>query len=166
MAFDLKDITGIGSVAEFGKQVVSAVERFLPAKKMTEAERAQAEMAVQQLTGQRDSELLDTQKSIIVAEMQQGDDFTKRARPSVVYVGLGIIVLNNAIFPIMAWIFACVASIFDFMLPELPELSLPPAFWATWGGMCSIWIVGRSAEKRGALNKVVNMITGAMPMGR
>jgi len=37
---------------------------------------------------------LETQKAIIVAELEQGDTYTKRARPSVIYAGLAAVVLG------------------------------------------------------------------------
>lgn len=155
------DLTGLGSVADFGKQVVGVVERFLPAKKMTEAERAQAERAVQELTGKRDDKLLETQGKVITAEMQQGDNYTKRARPSVIYVGLGVIVANHVVLPFFAWCIKVIAVFFTIAtIPELPEFSLPAAFWATWGGVASVWIVGRSSEKRGLTGKIISMVTG------
>ena len=109
------------------------------------------------LLQKRDSEIEQTiraelaaKSKIIEAEMAQGDNFTKRARPTVVYVGLGVIVLNYCIAPIVA----------NFSNTTLPELSLPTEFWVAWGGIVATWSVGRSAEKRGSRNKAVKSITG------
>ena len=82
--------------------------------------------------------------------MAQGDNYTKRARPTVVYVGLAVIVLNYCIAPIVA----------NFSNITIPELSLPTEFWVAWGGIVATWSVSRTAEKRGSRNKAVKSITG------
>jgi hypothetical protein len=140
------DITGLGSVADFADTVV---KRFFPPK-MTDAEKAQAQINLQQMLQARENSLVESQKSIMVSEMQQGDAYTKRARPTLVYAGLAFICLVYVLFPIAAF----------FTGRPMPQLSLPGEFWAAWGGVCSVWVIGRSAEKRGAANKIVNMITG------
>jgi len=147
------DLTGIGSVADLAQSVV---ERFFP-QKATEAEKAQAQLALQELLERRETAVLDTQKSIIVAEMQQGDNFTKRARPAIVYMGLIFIGLVHVVFPIVAWL---VLVLTNELLTEMPDIALPSEFWAAWGGVCSIWVIGRTMERRGMANKVVNLITG------
>jgi len=141
------DLTGLGSVADFAKAVV---ERVFPAK-MTDAEKASAQLTLQQLLEQRESAVIEAQRAVIVAEMRQGDAFTKRARPAMVYAGLFFIFLVHVAFPILTWL----------TKQTLPDLALPDQFWWAWGGVCSIWVVGRSAEKRGATGKLVGMVTGS-----
>ena len=93
---------------------------------------------------------LSTKERILVAELQQGDSYTKRARPTVVYAGLGFILLNYCIVPaIQAVAGKCVAA-----------FPLPTEFWVAWGGIVATWSVGRSAEKRGSRGRAVSMITG------
>lgn len=140
------DIAGIGSIADLAKLII---ERIWP-KSATELEKSQAQLMLQELIGKREDALLEVQKSIIVAELQQSDNFTKRARPSVVYVGLLFIFLIHVVFPIISW----------FSKEVLPPLSLPADFWWAWGSVVSIWAIGRSAEKYGISNKLVNTITG------
>jgi hypothetical protein len=41
-----------------------------------------------------------------------------------------------------------------------PLADLPAEFWAAWGGICATWVVGRSAEKRGSRNRMIETITG------
>ena len=82
--------------------------------------------------------------------MAQGDAFTKRARPSIVYMGLLFIGLVYVLFPIVGY----------FSKGELPKLELPSAFWTVWGDICSVWMIGRPAEKLFDGNKIVGMITG------
>jgi len=140
------DITGLGSIASFAKSVV---ERIFPPK-MTAAEKAQATLQLQELMEARENKVIDAQRAVIVAEMEQGDAFTKRARPTVVYAGLAFIFLVHVAFPIIAYI----------QKTQLPELTLPEEFWWAWTGVCGIWVIGRSAEKRGARDKIVQAITG------
>jgi len=147
------DISGIGSVADLARGLV---DRFLPAK-MTDAEKAQTQVQLQDILEQRENTVIEAQRSIIVTEMQQSDNFTKRARPSIVYAGLAFISLIHVILPMIAWI-TLIAT--GKPLPDMPGITLPGEFWATWGGVCSIWVIGRSIEKRGVMNKAVKMITG------
>jgi len=140
------DLTGIGSIADFAKGLV---DRFLPPA-MTGAEKAQAQIQIQELLDKRENTLIDAQKSIIVSEMQQADTFTKRARPSIVYSGLIFIFLVHVAFPIIAF----------FTDKAMPSITLPEQFWWSWTGVCSAWIIGRSAEKKGATGSVISLLTG------
>ena len=140
------DLTGIGSVAAAAKTIIN---KFLP-DKMGDGEKAKAELELQQILTQRDTALVESKKAVIVAELNQGDNYTKRARPTVVYAGLVFIFIVHVLFPIVAF----------FCNKEMPTLTLPEEFWWAWGGICSAWVIGRSAEKRGVKNKVVNLITG------
>lgn len=140
------DITGLGSVADFAGDMI---KRFFPAK-MTGAEKAQAQIQLQAMLQEREASVVNAQKSIIVAEMQQKDAYTKRARPTLVYAGLLFIFLVHVAFPIAAF----------FLRKAMPTLTLPHEFWWAWSGVCGVWVIGRSAEKRGVAGKLVNMISG------
>lgn len=146
------DLTGLGSVADFAKGLI---DKFVP-DKMSEAEKAQVQVQVQDMLQKRDDNLLSAQRDIIIAEMNQGDNFTKRARPSIVYVGLMAICLVHVLFPILVWTLLAIKG----AKIELPEINLPDQFWWAWSGVCGIWVIGRSAEKRGATDKITEMITG------
>jgi len=140
------DLTGLGSVADFAKGLVN---RFFPPS-MTDAEKAQAQVQLQEIIDKRESALVDAQKSIIVSEMQQADNYTKRARPTLVYAGLFFIFLVHVALPMIAF----------FSNKIMPDLTLPEEFWWAWTGVCGVWVLGRSAEKRGTSNKLVSLITG------
>lgn len=144
------DFTGIGqavsSVSDFAGNIL---DRFWP-KSMDPADKAKAQIELQHLISARDNSLIDAQKSIIVAELQQSDNYTKRARPTIIYAGLGFIFLVHVAAPIAA----------AFTSINFPNLVLPEAFWWSWGGICSVYAVGRSAEKKGVQNNLINMITG------
>lgn len=157
------DITGIGSVADFAKGLV---DRFFPPDATAE-QKLEATKAMAEEVARRD----EAKASIIVAEMNQGDNYTKRARPTVVYAGLVMIFINYVLFPLIARI----ASMF--LLGEdgtmsteitnlLKPLDLPAGFWTAWGGVVGTWVLGRSMEKRGAsgnLGKIASLITGNRP---
>jgi hypothetical protein len=150
------DLTGLGSVAELAKGLV---DRFLPPA-ATETERMAAQLQVQEQLERRESAVLDAQKGIIVAEMQQSDTFTKRARPAIVYFGLAAIGLVHVLLPMFAW-FVLVLN--GKPMDSMPQIVLPGEFWATWGGVCSIWVIGRTMEKRGVTGiagQIAGLVTG------
>lgn len=140
------DLTGIGNVADLAKGIM---DRFIPPK-ATEMERFAVETQLQEMLQKRESALLDTQKSVIVAEMSQEDKFTKRARPTVVYSGLIFIFLVHVFIPLISFVFQ----------KPMPNLALPTDFWYAWSGVVGVWMVGRSAEKLGSVNSLVSKITG------
>lgn len=147
------DLTGLGSVAEVAKGLI---DRFLPPS-MSEGEKAAAQIQIEQMLERREASLIDMQRSVITSEMHQGDNYTKRARPTIVYAGLVFISLVHVILPMAAWM---VLIITGKPLTNMPEIVLPAGFWSAWGGVCSIWVIGRSAEKRGASGAMLSLITG------
>ena len=81
--------------------------------------------------------VIDSKTKVMVAELQQKDKYTKRARPTVIYAGLVIMFLNSVLLP---WI-----TFFAGM--ELPTITLPGEFWYAWGGIASVYAFGRTKEK-------------------
>jgi hypothetical protein len=155
------DISGLGSAFDFAKTITNKVwpPGADPNKKLEVAAIIEADINA------RENTLINVQKSIIVAEMQQGDNYTKRARPSVVYTGLLFIGLVHVLFPIAIGLI----SIFYIgemtaeqinQMAELKEISLPTAFWTAWGAVTSIWSVGRTLEKKGLGNRLTKLISG------
>lgn len=140
------DITGIGSVASLAKGIIN---KFVP-DKIGDAEKAKLQIQLQEVLQRRENAVIEAKKGVLIAELQQSDNYTKRARPSVVYGGLLFILLVHVIFPIAAF----------FTGSKMPEISLPSEFWLTWGGVCSVWSIGRTMEKGGAKNKAIELITG------
>lgn len=132
---------GVGQAVE---QIGGVVERVsaghLGKKEM--------QLELEKMLHERDTALIaqltteiTSKEKIMVAELQQGDKFTKRARPTIVYVGL-------------------LAALFDGLGYDWAKFTMPPDFWYIWGGVCSVWVIGRSAEKYGAANGLVKAITG------
>lgn len=140
------DIAGIGSVASLAKGIIN---KFVP-DKISDAEKAKLQIQLQEVLQRREDAVIRAKKGILIAELQQSDNYTKRARPSVVYGGLLFILLVHVVFPIVAF----------FTGTEMPDISLPSEFWLTWGGVCSVWSIGRTMEKGGAKNKAIELITG------
>jgi hypothetical protein len=95
------------------------------------------EYELERVSREQETALIEAQKSIIISEMQQDDKFTKRARPSIVYAGLGFIFLNHVFIPIFAF----------FSNRVIPNIALPTEFWVAWSSVIGIWAIGRSAEK-------------------
>ena len=145
--------SGIGGLAE---NIAGIVDRF----KLTPDEKAAFEIELERLAQQAASELEQTMRAelgakerILVAELNQGDNYTKRARPTVVYGGLAFIGFNYSIAPLLNALPAINGAI--------PELTLPAEFWYAWGGIVSTWSIGRTMERRGAKNNLVSLVTGS-----
>ena len=118
------------------------------------------ELAAAAMIQARDSEIEETLRAemqakehVIVAEMQQGDKYTKRARPSLVYAGL--------LFAFIEVATRVVLIVQGLGMPEGMVSIVPPQFWAAWTGVTGTWVIGRSMERRGVQNKVVSLITGS-----
>ncbi|RJX18979.1 MAG: hypothetical protein C4575_09385 [Desulforudis sp.] len=138
--------TLLTTALDFAKGIV---DHYFPPQ-MTDADKAAATMEIQKMTMARDAVLTEASKSIIVAEMAQGDNYTKRARPTLIYGGLFFIFLNYVLLPAFAF----------FTSKAFPKLELPTEFWWAWTGACGAWIVGRTYERAVATNRVSQLLTG------
>jgi hypothetical protein len=136
------------------KQVLDGVDALIGRFKASPEEKQAFKLELEQ---QRDAEIEETiraelqaKERVLVAELQQGDSYTKRARPTVVYVGLVFIFFNYVLVP----------TVQSFSSVSIRPFDLPTEFWAAWGGIVATWSIGRSAEKRGAKSKTISLITG------
>lgn len=141
---------GVGTLVE---QVGGVVDKF----HLSGEEKQRFKLELETLLQKRNSEIEETVRSelqakerILVAELTQGDNYTKRARPTVVYAGLAFIFLNYCLVPIIGKLSGL----------DIPELQLPTGFWAGWSGIVATWSVGRSMEKRGASSRFSRAVTG------
>jgi len=155
------DLTGIGTAFDFAKGVM---DRFWP-KQASEAEKLAALAALAPMIQERDDGVIQAKRDIIVAEMNQGDNFTKRARPAVIYMGLVFIGIVHVIVPtvvklLMAFKINTITAVQLTAISDIGKITLPTEFWLAWGSVVSIYSLGRSAEKRGSVDKIVSMITG------
>lgn len=154
------------SSGSFLDKASAAIKRFVT----TDKDRLELANEMEELLQQRDAEVeqtiraeLGAKERTLVAELQQGDNYTKRARPTVVYAGLVFIAINHVLFPMsarMLTLFAGEALSTEEIAMLTAPIDLPTEFWAAWGGICSVWVLGRSAERRGIHNKLVSAITG------
>lgn len=118
----------------------------------SDEERAEFELKAKALMQARLTELektarreLEAKQEVIVAELNTGDKFVRRARPSLVYFGCAIILVNYTIAPIAG----------------TESLELPAEFWIAWGSVVGMWSVGRSAERIGLTNSFTRKVTGS-----
>lgn len=139
-----------GGVSEVATAIGGVVDQF----HTSDEEKAQAKLEIEKLLQADRMKLQDSlqvelqaKERVLVAELQQGDGFTKRARPTVVYAGLLFIFFNYVIAPLF--------------LPDQASLALPTEFWVGWSGIVSTWSIGRSFEKRGVVNKATSIVTGS-----
>ncbi len=137
--------------------VVDSVGNVIDRFTLSKEEKMEFKLEMQSRLMKMESELEETYRTelqsrsdIIKAEMAQGDNYTKRARPTIVYGGLLFIFIVHVLMPVIAFIAGS----------EMPEINLPGEFWWAWGTVVSVYGMGRSAEKMGITNKVTNFITG------
>ena len=156
----IASVLGSG-VSDVLTSVDGLIGRFKASPNEKQAFRVELEQILTQRAAAQEARLtqtLESRERVLVAELQQSDNFTKRARPSVVYMGLVFIFLNYCIVPI-------VRSLGENPPSSSTDLAfpLPGEFWAAWGGIVATWAIGRSAEKMGRQGRVVSAITGNAP---
>lgn len=144
-----------GGVSEIVDSVSNVVDKFTLSKE----EKQEFKLEMQSRLMQMEQELeqtyrteIESRSEIIKAEMAQGDKYTKRARPTIIYTGLGFIFIVHVLIPSIAYIVGA---------DTMPDLKLPTEFWWAWGTVVSVYGAGRSAEKMGIINSVTNLATGS-----
>lgn len=159
---------GIGALVE---QAGRIAEQFA----LGDADRKRLQLQLGALVEQHDSNVqqgadaaIDTRQKLIVSEMQQGDGYTRRARPSVVYAGLLFIFLNYVVIPGVGYLTGAASVQCDNAVKTATcevkgGLPLPREFWWAWGGIVGTWSIGRSYEKARGANRVSSLITGSTP---
>lgn len=145
----ITDIIGGGA-----KGILDGIGGIIDGVTTTDEERAAAKLEVQKLLHKENEQVemtfrreLEAKERILVAELQQSDGYTKRARPSIVYSGL-LIALGSAVAKFLG-------SDVD------PSTLVPVEFWYAWGGVTGTWVVGRTMEKRGISNGFSQRVTGS-----
>lgn len=141
--------------------VVDSVGNVIDRFTLSKEEKMEFKLEMQSRLMKMESELEETYRTelasrsdIIKAEMTQGDNYTKRARPTIVYAGLLFIFFVYVLVPIIAYIAGTPPK-------SMPEVELPNEFWWAWGTVVGVYGIGRSTEKMGITNKVTNFITGS-----
>jgi hypothetical protein len=124
------------------KPALDTVTTLIGQFHMSPEEKAQAQQAINDAAqkAQIAAQDYDTQLNSIAgqnirAEETSGDKFTVRARPAVIWMGNILIFWNYALVPTFAahW--------------HLGPVSLPDAFWWTWGTVVTGYVFSRSMEK-------------------
>ena len=152
-------------VGDFADKIGGVVDRFVS----TPDEKAQFILEMETLLQKRDSEIestiqkeLDTAARVIEAELNQDDRYTKRARPTIIYTGLCMYVLNSILFPKLAIFAALIAdpATQAMVVSAMQPVIIPDSFALAWGSVVAIYAGGRTLEKRGARSAGVQMATG------
>ena len=153
-----------GGVSDIVNSVGGVIDKFTLSKE----EKQEFKLEMQSRLIEMDKELeksyqaeINSRAEIIKAEMAQGDNYTKRARPTIIYGGLVFVFIMYVLLPTIAYISGTPAS-------EMPDIQLPDEFWWAWGTVVSVYGAGRSAEKIGITNKITELATGsgAVKMGK
>lgn len=151
----LSKLLGSGA-SEFIEGVTHAVDEFTLSKE----EKQEFQLKMQEYVLKLDDRAQETyqqelqaRSDIIKAEMAQGDKFTKRARPTIVYTGLAFILIIHVLLPVIGF--------FTHNLDDLVKLKLPTEFWWAWSTVVGVYGAGRTAEKFGMVNKFTQLATGS-----
>lgn len=150
----LNKIFGKG-ISDVINDVANVVDRFSLSKEEKQAFQLELQSRLLKMEQELEETYraeLEARKEIIKAEMAQGDAFTKRARPAIVYAGLIFIFIIYVLVPVFAYIGGGV---------RIPNIELPEEFWWSWSTVVGIYGVGRSAEKMGVTNTFTNLMTGS-----
>ncbi len=143
-----------------GSAIIETIGGLVDNLSLTKEEKQEFKLQMQQklleserLAQETYQQELESRTEIIKAEMTQGDVYTKRARPTIIYAGLLFIFIVDVLVPIIGY----------FVEGNLDAvgLELPNAFWYAWGTVVGIYGVGRSAEKLGFVNKATQLATGS-----
>lgn len=78
-----------------------------------------------------EAELNETAGKNIRAEAESGDAYVRRSRPSILYVGLFVIVWDYCVLPMI----------------QRPVITLPDMFWNAWIIVGTGYVFARSADK-------------------
>ena len=143
---------GIGKIFDGVKGIINQFKLAPEEKAKLDLELVQLEFEAQKLIETSFQAEMNAKKDIIVAELQYGDKFTKRARPTIIYTGL-FMAFHNYCLPIWFNYFG---------LKPMISIEIPDIFWGLWGGVVGAYTLGRSWEKKngGTGNKGFSLITG------
>ena len=119
------------------KELVSPVKDLISEYVVDKDKANELNAKIDAMENTLESKIVDGKTKVMLAELNQDDLYTKRARPTIVYVGLGIAVFNS----IMMW----VATLLD---KGLPGLEVMGAFWAAWGSAVGIYGYQRSKRDK------------------
>ena len=132
------------SIFNFLSSAITPITNLIDNLSTSDEERLQAKNKLEQIKNKLAVDMqsfqekeIEAKAKVMIAELNQDDNYTKRARPTVLYAGIIIMLINNVILP---WI-----SYFKGL--QIPPINLPSEFWLAWGGIASVYSFGRSKEK-------------------
>ncbi|NBC83075.1 MAG: hypothetical protein GVY19_06800 [Bacteroidetes bacterium] len=146
-----------GGISDVIDSVSGVVDKFTLSKEEKQEFKSEMQSRLMHIESELEKTYqkeIDARADIIKSEMAQGDKYTKRARPSIIYTGLAFIFIVHVIVPV-------VALINGNPIAEGNEITLPQEFWWAWGTVVSVYGAGRSAEKMGITNKITQLATGS-----
>ena len=152
-------IEGVKALTDGAGNIIGKVLEGTTTKKEALLELERLRLAGEHELVERANTVTNAKARIIEAELVQGDAYTKRARPTVIYVGLAYIGLACIVYP----------AILAIVGTEVDMLPLPMEFWVAWGGIVGTYSIGRSVEKRGGEGKIdraAQWITGTKKQRR
>jgi len=138
-------ISGVGNVVD--KFVTTGDEKNAMKLELEKVITARMAMANEQANTE-----MTAKSQVLQSELASGDNYTRRARPTIVYAGLFLMIANYCIIPLVQ----------QFAGIEVKPFALPSEFWMSYTGITATWSIGRSMEKRGSQNKAVKTITGGL----
>ena len=133
------DITGLGSVFDFGGKVI---DKLFPDPK----EKAAAQAKLMQLQQTGELKELEIRMSAIIAEAQSADPWTSRARPTFMYVIYLMILASIPMGILAAFAPQHANAIAGGMQAWLA--AIPDGLWATFGIGYTGYSVARSIDKK------------------
>ena len=146
-----------GGIAEVVNSVGGVIDKFTLSKEEKLQFKAEMQSRLMQIENELEKTYrteIEARADIIKAEMSQGDKFTKRARPTIIYTGLLFVFIVYVLLPVIAYISGTPEA-------SMPQIELPNEFWWAWGTVVSVYGAGRSAEKVGITNKITELATGS-----
>lgn len=87
---------------------------------------------------------LANQRELIKAELSNEDPYVRRARPTIIWVGIIIFLFNYALLPFITTMVQLFGGGFSFV-----PITLPTEFWGVWGIYTGGYAYLRTREKQG-----------------
>jgi hypothetical protein len=137
MGFSIQDVIG-GTFLDSVKGIISQFHMSPEDKAKLQAQIEQEKDVFAQAENDYNARLNDIAGQNIRAEAQSGDNYTRRARPSVIWIGLFVIVWNYC---------GPYQIINHYAHLGLTSVDLPQWFWESWGVICTGYVFNRTAEK-------------------
>ena len=148
--------------------ILSGAGNIIDKFKLSPSDKKQFNLEMEALLQRQESELeqtyrqeLNAKMEIIKAELTQGDTYTKRARPTIVYMGLIFVLLEvlGLRHLILSLIYEPSTATYVSIVDKSNDVF--EYFLVAWAGVVGVYGIGRTVEKTGVRSKVTNAITGS-----